>query len=184
MPPSGGQEKPIGRKKTRPGKGKGKEGCHVLVKIDASFKGEEDAVELGVDGHPLPHLLVENGPDGAKVLLGSNVDLAMVVVHKDVAQLREAQKGQGPNVEATTLLSVDKCKQVIHVVGVPTLGRGTQRLATNKHSFKLDFKKVKELPKTTFKPPKGKVIRGPLALLVGIGKEVKVRHPISLTPKP
>lgn len=96
-----------------------------MVKIHASFKGEEDVVELGVDGHPLPHLLVESGQDGAKVPLRSNVDLAMVVVHKDVAQLRKAQKGQGPDVEATTLPSVDKCKGVIHVVDVPTLGGGT-----------------------------------------------------------
>ncbi len=155
MPPGGGQEKPIGRKKTWPGKGKGKEGCHVLVKIDASFKGEEDVVELGVDGHPFPHLLVESGQDGAKVLLGSNVDLAMVVVHKDVAQLREAQKGQGLDVEATTLLSIDKCKGVIHV-GVPTPGGGTLRLATNKHSFKLDFKKSKSYLKQLSSHPRAR----------------------------
>ncbi|CAM6014340.1 unnamed protein product [Sphagnum balticum] len=64
---------------------------HVLVKLHASSEGEEDVVELGVDGHPLLHPLAKMR---VKVSPGGNVDLAMkMVVHKDAARLGEAQKG-------------------------------------------------------------------------------------------
>jgi hypothetical protein len=122
----------------RHGQAKAKKLGHVLVKLHASFEGEDDVVELGMDDHPLFHLLLEIGQDGAKVPPKGNVNLAMVV-HKDAAQHREAQKGQGLDVEATTLPLVDKCKGFIHVVGVPTLGGGTWRPTTKKHSLKLNF---------------------------------------------
>jgi hypothetical protein len=44
---------------------------HVLVKLHASSEGEEDVMELGVDGHPLLHLLAEIGQDGVKVPPGA-----------------------------------------------------------------------------------------------------------------
>jgi hypothetical protein len=48
---------------------------HVLVKLHASSEGEEDVVELGVDGHPLLHLLAEIGQDGVKVPSGGKCGL-------------------------------------------------------------------------------------------------------------
>lgn len=62
------------------------------MKLHASFEGEEDVVELGVDGHPLLHPLAKIGQDGAKVPFRGNVNLA-IMVHKDVTQFRKAQKG-------------------------------------------------------------------------------------------
>lgn len=41
----------------RHGRAKAKKVGHVLAKLHASFEGEEDVVELGVDGHPLLHPL-------------------------------------------------------------------------------------------------------------------------------
>jgi hypothetical protein len=100
-----------------------------------------------------------------------------MVVHKHVVKLGETHVCQGQIVEVATLLVVDKGK------GVHSQAGSTRRLTTNKHLFKPKLEKVKELPEATFKLPKGKVIRRPFALLVGIGKEVKVCHPILLQPQ-
>jgi hypothetical protein len=113
---------------------------------------------------------------GAKVLLEGDVHLTMVV-HKNVVKFGEAHVGQRPIVEVATLPFVDKGK------GVHFQARSTWRSTTNKHLFKPNLEKVKKLFETTFKPPKGKVIRRPHALLVGVGKEAKVCHPISLQPQ-
>ncbi len=113
---------------------------------------------------------------GAKVPLEGSVHLAMVV-HKNATKLGKAHVGQGPIVEVATLLVVDKGK------GVHFWARNTRRSTTNKHLFKPNFEKVRELPKAAFKPPKGKVIQRPPTLLVGASKEAKVCHPISLQPR-
>ncbi len=89
----------------------------------------------------------------------------------------EALVGQGPIVQVATLLVVDKGKRVHSQAG------STQRLTTIKHLFKLDLEQAKELSNATFKLLKGTVIRGPPTLLVGIGKEAKMCHPISLQPQ-
>jgi hypothetical protein len=50
-----------------------------------------------------------------------------------------------------------------------------------KTTFKLDLGKILELHEVAFKLPKGKVIRGPLTLLVGVG-ERKVKRCELLKP--
>jgi hypothetical protein len=145
-----------------------------------SFEGEDvDVVGIGVDEVTTFDLIndVQIGIKelGAKVLLEGDVHLIMVV-HKNVVKLGEAHV-QRPIVEVATLPFVDKGK------GVHSQAQSTQRLTTNKHLFKPNLEKVKKLLKATFKPPKGKVIRRPHALLVGVGKEAKVCHPISLQPQ-
>jgi hypothetical protein len=141
--------------------------CWSFKVNEANQKTKVESTTLKVqrvDGHLMPRLFndmeAKIGQDGAKVL-PECMDLAMVV-HKYATQLEEAQKGKGPNVEATTFSPIYKGKGAIHVVGVPTPSGGTRRPTTNKHSFKSNLKKVKKLLEVAFKHPKGKVIQRPL----------------------
>jgi hypothetical protein len=65
----------------------------------------------------------------------------------------------------------------ILIKSFPPWSRGnTHRHVTNKNTFKPNVQKILELPKPAFKPPKGKMIQSPLALLVGASKKKAKYH--------
>jgi hypothetical protein len=120
-----------------------------------------------------------NAPKVRNEILPQHIKKLAMVVHKDVAKTHGETNAH--DVATVAIPIKEKAKGMVTYFSTPILPQGTWR-SMNKLTFKLDLKKVLELPNGTFKPPKGKATRRPLTPLVGTSKDKK-HHVVSLHPR-